>query len=101
MACQASREHCPRFDVSIWNLNASNTWRVTAMNLVFCCEMKLTGSLCEPVKLFHEFDMVSIVPSNFVSDTLNRSLYVRARSRKKLSATASPSWIEVSVSLRQ
>jgi pimeloyl-ACP methyl ester carboxylesterase len=45
--------------------------------------------------------MVAVVPSTLVRLMENFSLYVFARSRKTLSATASPSWMEVSVSLRQ
>ena len=46
-------------------------------------------------------EMVAVVPSNLVKVTVNGSLYVFARSLRKLSATASPSSREVSVSLRQ
>jgi len=45
--------------------------------------------------------MVAAVPSNLVNWTVNGSLYVFALSLRKLSATASPSSKEVSLSLRQ
>ena len=46
-------------------------------------------------------EMVAVVPSNLVKLTVNGSLYVFALSPRKLSATASPSSKEVSLSLRQ
>jgi len=46
-------------------------------------------------------EMVAVVPSNLVKLTVNGSLYVWALSLRKLSATASPSTKDVSVSLRQ
>jgi hypothetical protein len=49
----------------------------------------------------YRLEMVAVVPSNLVNLTVNGSLYVFALSLRKLSATASPSSKEVSVSLRQ
>jgi len=46
-------------------------------------------------------EIVAVVPSNLVKVTVNGSLYASAPSLRKLSATASPSSKEVSLSLRQ
>jgi len=54
-----------------------------------------------PVFKGYWLEMVAVVPSNLVISIVNGSLYVLALSLRKLSATASPSSKEVSVSLRQ
>src|SRR6516164_7093178 len=63
---------------------------------------KRLGKLHEsPVFKGYWFEMVAVVPSNLFNVTVNGSLYVFALSLRKLSATASPSSKEVSLSLRQ